>query len=157
MLEGEWHSGRILEFAKTYGVTPVAVRDWSRQAGRFLRMCRGSEEEFRERLLANLDFAGRKAMSLRRTWIGKDGEPFETEVPDVKAYIAAQVEQARLLRLAERGPDDEGTEQVPVDQLAAALRALGHEVKLNERRESSTGVGEGTEGGENSGGGSGSG
>jgi hypothetical protein len=131
MLSGQWHSGLALELSRKYGVSVKAVQDWSRQAGRYLRFARGETEEFRERLLANLDYAGRLALTLKRTWIGSDGQPFESDSPDVKAYIAAQVEQGKLLRL-DKPDEPEGSEQVPVEQLAAALRALGHEVKLNE-------------------------
>lgn len=135
MLSGEWYPGKALELADRYGCAVKTVQDWSRQAGRILRMCRGSDEEFRERLLANLEYAGRLSLKLKRTWIGKDGEPFETEVPDVKAYISAQAEQAKLLRLDKPKDEGGGTEQVPIEELAAALRALGHEVILHERPE----------------------
>ena len=115
MLAGQWSTGKAVELSKKYDLTLVAIQDWSRQAGRIIRFQRGAPEDFRERILANLDFAGRFALDLDK--------------PDVKAYITAQVEQARLLRLDR--PEDDATEQLPVEQLAAALRALGHEVILH--------------------------
>lgn len=132
LLDCTWSPKEQLEYSEERGIPISTIRGWTAQAARVLRFLRGPDDEFRERLLANLDNAGRIALSLRRTWIGKDGEPFETEAPDVKAYIAAQSEQARILRIGEHKPEDAGDEPVPVEQLAAALRALGHEVKLNE-------------------------
>ena len=66
MLGGQWYPGKAIELAERYRCSVKTVQDWSRQAGRFLRMCRGNEEEFRERLLANLDFAGRLALTLKQ-------------------------------------------------------------------------------------------
>lgn len=125
MVDGKWNSRAYLELSKKHGATGVTVQDWSRQAARIIRFMRGPPEDFRERILANLDFAGRFALELER--------------PDVKAFIQAQTEQARLLRLDR---EDDATEQLPVEQLAAALRALGHEVTLHESKANSGGDGD---------------
>ena len=126
MLSGEWGAEKCLEMSGLFGVTYVAVQDWSRQAGRIIRFMRGTPDEFREHILANIAWAGRQAVTQKR--------------PNYETYIKAQVEQARLLRLDR--PEDDATEQLPVEQLAAALRALGHKVEL--LNDTKTGDGEGT-------------
>jgi hypothetical protein len=122
---GEWGTARMLEYAEEHGVSINTVYNWSAQAHRVQRFLRGDNEEYRQRLLANLEFAGHKALSLERSFTNKDGEERVYACPDIKAYIAAQVEQARMLGVDKPKPESDGNEAVPVEQLAAALRQLG--------------------------------
>jgi len=134
-LAGKWRAGKShIDFAQRYGVAIKTVQDWATQASRFQRMCLGDDDEVRMQILANVARAGRIALKQSRTYETRNGDTRTYDCPDVRSYLAAQELSAKLLRLFDNPERDEGAdEQVPVEQLAAALRALGHEVKLNER------------------------
>lgn len=121
MLKDEWRVGEShLEFSRKYGVTTATVRDWASHASRFIRLCAGSEDEIRDELLRNVRRIGGKA----------------EDAGEYRDALGAQELRLRVHGFLDRKPPEERDEPVPVEQLAAALRQLGHEVKLNVRPES---------------------
>lgn len=119
MLAGEWEAGTShLMFADQYGVTTHTVRTWAADASRFIRLHADvDQQEIRDELLR----------SIRR--VGKRAEG----AGDFRSANGSLELACKVHGLLERKPaSDAGTEPVPVEQLAAALRKLGHEVKLNE-------------------------
>jgi hypothetical protein len=132
MLSAEWRTGAShLEFAAKYGVAVNTVQQWAAQASRFIRMCRGNEDDIRTRILANLEHAGKLALEAQRHWTTKGGDECSADTPDVRGYVATQELQARLLGLLEKRERDPSVE-LSTDELAELLRANGYEVTRKE-------------------------
>ncbi len=102
--QGDWGPKRMREYAREHQANLSTVRGWSAQAWRIHRKLRGDDGQYRERLLANLDFAGRWAR----------------ELDDVNAYIKAQDSQSKLL------VDEQPTEELTETELDALIRARGY-------------------------------
>jgi hypothetical protein len=119
MLANEWEAGPShLDFAEHYGVGVSTVRAWAADASRFIRICVGDEQDIRDECLRNVRRIGSKA----------------EEAGDYRSALGAQELRLKVHGALERKQrEDDVTDEVPVEQLAAALRAMGHEVKLNGR------------------------
>jgi hypothetical protein len=101
--DGEWGPKRLRSYCREYGINYNTGCGYSSQAWRIHKKLRGDDGQYRERLLANLDFAGRWAR----------------ELDDVNAYIKAQDSQSKLLV-------DEPTEELTEAELDALIRARGY-------------------------------
>lgn len=101
---GEWGPQRLREYAREHKLNIHTVRGYGSDAWRLHRKLRGDDGEYRQRLLANLDFAGRWAR----------------ELDDVNAYIKAQDSQSKLL------VDEPKDEELTETELDALIRARGY-------------------------------
>ena len=125
MLRDQWRPGAShLEFARKYGVEPVTVRRWASEAGRFIRLCNGSQDDIRDELLSSIRRVGGKA---------EDAEDYRSANQSLE--LAAKVHGL----LDRKSPDDE-PEHVSAERVAAALRERGWKVEApngdsSERRE----------------------
>lgn len=126
MLDGTWaEESPYAALAKEFGVEPASVRHWVFDAARFIRVCRGSEKEIRERVLANIDHAGRLALARKRE--RRDGT--DVDDPDVRSFLGAQELTAKVHRLigprSEQVEQDTQTTQADEEAVARALVATG--------------------------------
>jgi hypothetical protein len=101
--EGRWGAQRLRQYCREHQLNYNTASGYSSQAWRIHKKLRGDDGQYRERLLANLDFAGRWAR----------------ELDDVNAYIKAQDSQSKLLV-------DEPQQEMTDDERHALIVALGY-------------------------------
>jgi hypothetical protein len=135
MLEARWRVGRSHKaYAERYGVAVATVEGWAAQASRFLRKCRGNEEEFRERILASIEHVVSSALSRKRTIPRQDGSQIEVADPDHRSALQGLELSARVYGLLghESRADGRGALQepmnVPLDELRPVLAAAGFDL-----------------------------
>lgn len=139
-LANTWRPGKShQEYADKYGVTVSCVRGWSAEAARFLRLCRGNEEEFREHMLSALsDIADRCRDNVRTFYSESAGEAREYPSPDYRNWIAALDLRARVYGITKNEqPGAAGNTgspmEIPVEELKAALEQAGYRIeKVND-------------------------
>lgn len=134
MLAGEWRAGSShLEISGRYQVTVATVRKWSAEAARFIRLCRGSEDEIREQILCELRDIGARCKTFRYTKVLKDGSQIEIDRPDFRSWIGAMDLQARVLGVAFSEKKDVasggGNVEATAEELRQALEEAGYEVR----------------------------
>jgi hypothetical protein len=103
--QGVWGAQRLRQYCREHHLNYNTASGYSSQAWRIHKKLRGDDGEYRERLLANLDFAAR----------------WSRELDDVNAYIKAQDSQSKLLV-----QQPEGSEELTEEQLDAMIRARGY-------------------------------
>lgn len=134
-LECRWRVGRShREYAAKYGVELVTVRGWAAEASRFLRLCRGNEEEMRERMLAQLDEISKRCMEHEQVFYTDDGDERRYPKPDYRNWIGALELQARVNGITKNEqPGAAGNTgspmEIPVEELKAALEQAGYRIE----------------------------
>lgn len=127
MLAGKWRTGTShAAYMKEYGVGHECVKRWASEAYLFLRICQGSKEDIRGRILAGIETAQRLALERKRFIPTQDGIDERID-PDVKTYVQSLEFYARV-HGADK-PDDEQREQVTEAELAELLKARGWKVE----------------------------
>lgn len=128
MLTGKWRSGRSHQaFMKEFDVSLSTVKNWASEAYLFIRMCQGSKEDIRARILAGIETAQTLSLERKRFIPTQDGDVIERDDPDVKTYVQSLEFYARV-HGADK-PDDEQREQVTEAELAELLKARGWKVE----------------------------
>lgn len=107
--KGEWGPSKLREYCRQHGTNYNTACGYSSQAWRIHKKLRGDDGEYRERLLANLDYAARWAR----------------ELDDVNAYIKAQDSQSKLL-VQQPTPDTERVDTNELRRLIEAAEANEH-------------------------------
>lgn len=128
MLAGEWVAGAShIALAKKCKVEQVTVRRWASEAGRFIRLCHGAEDEIRDELLRSIRRVGRKA---------EDAEDYRSANQSLE--LAAKVHG--LLEQKQRSADERV--EVPLTEAAELLRAAGATVELPKDSDAASNDGE---------------
>lgn len=123
MLADRWGPALYTEKAERWGVSISCVWRRASEASRFIRISLAvSSDDIRDELLRNIRRIGGKA----------------EDAGDYRNALSAQELRLRVHGLLERKRDDEGTEQFPLEQIAAALRTHGYDVKGPNEREHDT-------------------
>lgn len=132
MLDGKWITGRShLDLAKKHGRDEGQVRQIAANASRFIRLCRGKEDQVRERILLAIDRGERLALEAEKVAFSMDGQELRAKQPDLRALIAflqLQCEVHGLCRSAKDKPTDDDTVKLPINELRELLDGLGFEV-----------------------------
>jgi len=137
MLDGTWRTGKSHRaYADEYGVEVCTVRRWSSEAYMFIRLCQGSEDDIRGRILAGIDLVCEKALQRKFIVTRKDGEVAEYPSPDVKSYLTALEFYARVYGVDK--PKESTNESVTEAELAELLRARGYSVEPPAKTEPET-------------------
>lgn len=119
MVHCRWSAGRShRQYMTKYGVGAVAVRHWAAQAGRFIRLCAGQEDEIIGRLHASLEHVMELALI-----------PDEKGRKDLRSFLGAVelmgrvhgVFQAREIRADPRV-------EISIDELRDLLDEAGYTV-----------------------------
>lgn len=123
------------ELAKKYGVAVQTVAAWASDAARFLRMCRGNEETFREAMLSELHQVAESCKNNVRTWVKKDGDEVNVPSPDHRNWLGSIDLRARVYGITSANGQAGGSGrsggqiEVTIDELRAVLEPLGWELR----------------------------
>jgi hypothetical protein len=126
MCSGRWQAGvSHRELAARFGVAAATVEGWASEACRFLRMCRGREDEIRELILSGIENLGRLALDHQKL-VYSDGAWQSHPEPDLKGYAASLELRARVYGII--GPDARKAGplvSVPGQELVGLLKSDG--------------------------------
>lgn len=135
MLANKWRAGAShREFAKRYGVSTHTVRTWSSQAARFIRQCRGSEDDIREAILTSAQRVTDDALGNKRTLVNKEGKAFEVPAPDHRSALQGLDLMARVHGVLREGRGGiggglgGGTIEVSIEEIRTVVRPLGFDL-----------------------------
>lgn len=133
MLDGTWKVGKShRQIAEEYPErTPDQIRQYAAAASRFIRLCRGSEDEVRERILLGIDRGIELAENAEKIHFDQDAGEFRTiNQPDLKAlesFLKFMAEVHGILIRDPKRPQSESVD-VPIEELSRVLGALGYDV-----------------------------
>lgn len=148
MIDGTWKTGKShRQLLQEYpDRSPTQIRQCSSAAARFMRICRGEEDEIRERILQELDRGIELALEAETVHYDQvAGEFRTTKQPNLAAHEKYIARQADIHGLLTRDPKRPQTEKVdvPLDELTRVLDLLGYDVikRKDETNGSSDGSG----------------
>jgi hypothetical protein len=131
MLEGRWETGRShIALAKKHQSTESRIRQAAATASRFIRMCRGKEDEVRERVLMAIDRGEKAAFEAEKLVFDPEGgEWHRAKQPDLKSligFLQLQIEVHGLGRTSAKDPrPDDDNVRLPIEELGEMLDGLG--------------------------------
>lgn len=132
MLDLKWETGRShIELAKKHQRSESDIRSIAATASRFIRLCRGKEDEVKERVLQAIDRGVKLALEAEKVaFNGVTGETLRAEQPDLRAltgFLQLQIEIHGLGRTSakEPRPDDDNV-RLPIHELGEMLDGLGY-------------------------------
>lgn len=131
MCDGTWQVGKShRELGERYSVTEDTVRGWASEASRFLRMCRGNEDEIRTQIIMGIQACGARCLGRKRAFITGAGELREADDPDLRTFLGTLELLARVHGLLDRKTKNEvPTEEAELDEIADLMRANGFVVE----------------------------
>lgn len=130
MLDGGWVTGEShRKYMDEFGVKLDTVQRWAAEAHMFLKLCRGNEEEIRQRILAQVDMLQKKALSAVKHLV-VNGDIQEVPSPDLKTFLGSVEFISRCYGVDK--PKETPTETISEEELAELLRARGYRVEAPE-------------------------
>jgi hypothetical protein len=129
MLDNKWEIGRShLALAKKHGRSASDMGTIAASASRFIRLCRGREDEVKERILQAIDQGVKLAIEADKVAFSGDGEELRAKQPDLRAltgFLQLQIEVHGLGRTHAKDKPSEDKVKLPIDELNELLGELG--------------------------------
>ena len=143
MCDGEWNgAASYRKLMKEFpGTSQPNIEKMAIQASRFIRVCRGSEDEIRERILTMISKGVQLSFDAEKSIFDPIDKEWRTiRQPDLKAlemFLRFHAEVHGLISHDAKRPIIKESVDVPIDELKKVLSQLGYDVTRKELHDGS--------------------